>query len=543
MRCFWWSAMMLSLGIALTTTQVAQAAKFYPIDGVTVDYPPDAGGALWPESNMIQGPGLGYDANEPHDKTLSGANGNWVTDACGAGCSYLETFGAPTIYLDLGTDRELNEISIWGYEASNANGLRDFSLRFATDADGPSGYGTTVSYAPDFTELLNDTIIRQSMPFTQAVTARYVELTPLENFWIDAEVPGGDRVGIGEIAFEAPDDFVIDPPPEPSVKFYPIAEVTSSTQDTDFYPVEQLIEGPGVGFLNQDPFPQTGALWVTEACGFPCDYLDGYDPPEVYFDLGEDVLLSEIDIWGYASSNANGVTEFSLSFATDADGPDGYGSTIAYNPTFSDLPNNSTDRMPFPFDENVTARYVRLTALDNFFEEPGDGSNGETPGGDRVGLGEVAFPMLSASLPGDFDQSGTLDVADIDALSAAVLAGNNPTAYDVNTDGSVDDKDLKYWIEDLFDSWVGDSNLDKEFNSSDLVAIFQEGKFETGAAATWAQGDWTGDGVFDSSDFVAAFQGGGFEQGVRAAVSAVPEPSSIILLGIGTLLIARRRRA
>jgi hypothetical protein len=42
----------------------------------------------------------------------------------------------------------------------------------------------------------------------------------------------------------------------------------------------------------------------------------------------------------------------------------------------------------------VSARYVQFTATDNFFVAPGDGSGGETPGGDRVGLGEVAFSVV-----------------------------------------------------------------------------------------------------------------------------------------------------
>jgi hypothetical protein len=48
--------------------------------------------------------------------------------------------------------------------------------------------------------------------------------------------------------------------------------------------------------------------------------------------------------------------------------------------------------------------------------------------------------------------------------------------------------------------------------------------------------------VFDSSDFVAAFSSGGYEIGPRAAVSAVPEPSSVALLLMGMLPFIRRRK-
>jgi hypothetical protein len=92
---------------------------------------------------------------------------------------------------------------------------------------------------------------------------------------------------------------------------------------------------------------------------------------------------------------------------------------------------------------------------------------------------------------------------------------------------------------------MGDSNLDGEFNSSDLVNVFTAGKFETGSPATWSEGDWTGDKVFNSSDFVEAFQGGGYEIGPRGAVAAVPEPGTLGSLCLGFLGFLRmwRRRS
>ena len=78
------------------------------------------------------------------------------------------------------------------------------------------------------------------------------------------------------------------------------------------------------------------------------------------------------------------------------------------------------------------------------------------------------------------------------------------------------------------------------------MLAFQAGKYEVaGAAATWVQGDWDGNQLFTSADFVAAFADGGYEAGPRAAVSAVPEPGSIVLalLGLtGLWGFARRRQ-
>ena len=73
---------------------------------------------------------------------------------------------------------------------------------------------------------------------------------------------------------------------------------------------------------------------------------------------------------------------------------------------------------------------------------------------------------------------------------------------------------------------------------------FSRGKYETGEDAGWEDGDWNGDTVFGSSDMVAAFVGGGYEKGQRqaAAASAVPEPSSLVLLLISLLGLCGRRR-
>ena len=64
------------------------------------------------------------------------------------------------------------------------------------------------------------------------------------------------------------------------------------------------------------------------------------------------------------------------------------------------------------------------------------------------------------------------------------------------------------------DRRAGDANLDGLFNSSDLVMVFQAGKYEDGIFqnASWEEGDWNDDGEFDSQDLVMAFQLGWYEQ-------------------------------
>lgn len=145
---------------------------------------------------------------------------------------------------------------------------------------------------------------------------------------------------------------------------------------------------------------------------------------------------------------------------------------------------------------------------------------------------------------GDFDKNGVLDLADIDALSAAARGQANPAGFDLNQDQLVNAADRAVWVEQLKKTWFGDANLDGQFNSTDFVAVFQIGEYEDAANGNsgWADGDWNGDGDFNSSDFVAAFQGGGFEAGPRAATAAVPEPASMLGMILCTLTLCRLRR-
>lgn len=188
--------------------------------------------------------------------------------------------------------------------------------------------------------------------------------------------------------------------PASAADFYPITSVSSSTSATDLWPVSNLIQGPGPGYAADAPHNKNlggdAGNWVTDACGFPCDYIATTGTPVLTFDLGKDVSLTEISTWGYTTSNSNGVKEFNLMFATSAEGTGGFGSSITYNPTFS-IPLDDITRTSSPFAQKINARYVKMTLTDNYFEAPGDGSNGTLAGGDRVGLGEVAFAIPEPS--------------------------------------------------------------------------------------------------------------------------------------------------
>ena len=147
-----------------------------------------------------------------------------------------------------------------------------------------------------------------------------------------------------------------------------------------------------------------------------------------------------------------------------------------------------------------------------------------------------------AGITGDFNQDGMLNGPDIDDLTGQSAGGTNNLTYDLNADSLVNEGDVTVWVKDLFKSWIGDANLDGEFNSGDLVVVLSSGTYEADVDSVWTTGDFNGDGRTDSGDLVSALSDGGYELGPVAAVAAVPEPHTALLLTMGLAVLARRRR-
>ena len=143
---------------------------------------------------------------------------------------------------------------------------------------------------------------------------------------------------------------------------------------------------------------------------------------------------------------------------------------------------------------------------------------------------------------GDYNADGTFFIDDLNTLSSAIHEGTDDLKFDLNGDGFVDRKDRHQWLHSVKHTSYGDTNLDGEFNSADLVIAMQSGRFENvnQYPATWQDGDWNGDRWFDSADLVLAWQTGTYE--TQSEPLIVPEPNSYLWIAATCLLAFQRVR-
>jgi hypothetical protein len=226
----------------------------------------------------------------------------------------------------------------------------------------------------------------------------------------------------------------------------------------------------------------------------------------------------------------------------EADNLKFYWTRVGANPTEANLIGTATldtDLSEANLGETAITIHRRSEYRDPFFGRL-----------DEVRISDIArgpAEFLFGGLVGDYNGNGELDAGDLDLQALEMqkpVQDQDLAAYDLNGDNVVDFGDRQLWVEDpgFKNTWIGDANLDLEFNSSDMVQVFSKGKYETQEAATWEEGDWNGSLLFDSSDMVAAFAGGGYEKGLRTDAVAVPEPTGWLTLLIAALLLTVRRR-
>ncbi|MBL8818573.1 MAG: hypothetical protein JNL58_21270 [Planctomyces sp.] len=178
----------------------------------------------------------------------------------------------------------------------------------------------------------------------------------------------------------------------------------SATFATDFTPVTNLLNGPGLTVQNLHTTDDGTSRWTTNApSGSGNDYFTGSVPaPSITFTLDGIRLLTHVSLWGNSDVAVNNdVKLLKLEFSVDR-GASYYNSVSLYKPRYSPAEFVHT----LPFGSAFAANTVRLTILDNYFGEMGG------TGGDRISLDEIRF--LQHSLTLSHDQRGPLFARSLD---------------------------------------------------------------------------------------------------------------------------------
>ena len=141
---------------------------------------------------------------------------------------------------------------------------------------------------------------------------------------------------------------------------------------------------------------------------------------------------------------------------------------------------------------------------------------------------------------------GLVGADNIDNLTDHISNHIDSRRGDLNGDEIIDRNDRDYLITEIVGTKVGDANLDGQFDSDDLLAVFKVGEYEDDVAGNsgWSDGDWNGDREFDASDLIYAFLDGVNETAQLQVVpeSGVNRPELLLLLIIAAWTRAARER-
>ncbi len=111
-----------------------------------------------------------------------------------------------------------------------------------------------------------------------------------------------------------------------------------------------------------------------------------------------------------------------------------------------------------------------------------------------------AFATVSVQSDGDVNRDDQVNVADIDALFAALRQAQATPRFDVNGDGHVNRRDMDFLVADIFQTRYGDANLDGSVDGVDF-GIWFENRFTFGDGVSWADADFDGGQSVDGHDF------------------------------------------
>jgi hypothetical protein len=217
------------------------------------------------------------------------------------------------------------------------------------------------------------------------------------------------------------------------------------------------------------------------------------------------------------------------------------------NPDAFLTPDDEWQDLSFQFDAGDGYDYL-------LFFVSGVVQDATTLGVDRFGFDDISFGPAAATLLGDFDLDGDVDLADLDQYNSNIgmAASGVLEALDLDGDGTVGANDFQQHYQTLVETSnggkgtaAGDVNLDGIVNVlGDAFALV--GNLNN-PATSWSQGDLNADGTVnvlgDAFALVGNLGANNGGSGGSPSAAAVPEPGSISLFALcGLGCLVRRRR-
>ena len=173
-------------------------------------------------------------------------------------------------------------------------------------------------------------------------------------------------------------------------------------------------------------------------------------------------------------------------------------------------------------------------------------ANGGVAGTDHDRLAVTLAASLDGTLDLQLDGGYMPTIGDSFAgiVTAGALSGNFATASNVVIDGrrgvavtyTGTTVDAQIGLRGNTDIASGDSDVDTSDLTTSIINFTSAG----GTGKTWADGDTDGDGDVDTSDLTTSIIN--FTSALSANSAAVPEPSSIVLLSLGMILLMGQSR-